>query len=574
VVLLLACGLSAFWFARRASDDTISHAEKFQGTVTFNKDIAPLILSRCAPCHRPGQPAPFSLLSFAEVKEHARQIAKVTRSRYMPPWFAEPGYGEFANSRRLDDGQLELLQQWIADGCAEGAPADLPSPPHWTDDWMLGQPDLVVTLPQAYKLAAEGRDVYRNFVLPTPVTTPRYVRALELNPGNRRILHHALIKVDRTQQARELDARDAEPGFTGMTAAGEMPGGHFLTWQPGRVAAPLPDGLSWRLDPGSDLVLQTHLNPSGKPELFQPSVGLYFTDRAPTNVCFKMSLTSFLIDIPAGQKDYVVRSSFKLPAEVTLLAVMPHAHYLARDVKGWAELPDGTRQWLIWIKRWDFNWQSDYRYTKPLFLPTGTTLHMEYTYDNSEANARNPNHPPQRVRYGLQSKDEMAELWLQLLPRRESDRPLLAQAYSASLDQASCEAAQYSLRLDPADASAHLQLGIHLSALGRMSEAIDHTLTAARLHPANDEPPYILGTIYRRQDKLEQAQAAFEEALRLNPNNSKAHGNLGFMSEQQGRADEAEKHYRAALRINPHDALVSGSLAELLRAQGRSNSPP
>src|SRR5262245_38069036 len=194
-VLLLACGLSAFWFVRRASDDTISHGERFQGTVTFNKDVAPLILTRCAPCHRPGQPAPFSLLSFAEVKQHARQIAKVTRSRYMPPWFAEPGYGEFANSRRLDDRQLELLQQWIAGGCAEGAPADLPSPPHWTDDWMLGQPDLVVTLPQAYKLAAEGRDVYRNFVLPTPVTTPRYVRALELNPGNRRILHHALIKV-------------------------------------------------------------------------------------------------------------------------------------------------------------------------------------------------------------------------------------------------------------------------------------------------------------------------------------------------------------------------------------------
>jgi tetratricopeptide (TPR) repeat protein len=359
-----------------------------------------------------------------------------------------------------------------------------------------------------------------------------------------------------------------------MNIPAEMPGGHFLSWQPGKSAAPLPEGLSWPLEPGSDLVLQVHLNPSGKPELFQPSVGLYFTEQAPTNACFKMSLASFLIDIPPGQKDYVVEESFTLPADVEALAVLPHAHYLARDMQGWAILPDGTKQWLLWIKHWDFSWQGDYRYATPVFLPRATTLHMRFTYDNSSANERNPHHPPQRIRYGAQSADEMAELWFQLLPRRESDRALLAQAYDAFLRRAVLRADEYAVRVDPTDVRAHLEISLYLSAQGRADEAVEHLVTAVRLQPNNDEPHYLLGTVLRTQRKLVEAQAEFETALRLNPQNSKAHGNLGFISEQQGRLAEAEAHYRAALRINPDDALSKLSLEQLLRMQGRSGDSP
>src|SRR6185503_19927367 len=274
--------------------------------------------------------------------------------------------------------------------------------------------------------------------------------------------HHAFIKVDRSPQSRRLDARDAEPGYPGMNTPAEMPGGHFLGWQPGRLPMLLPEGLSWRLDPNNDLVLQMHLNPSGKPEPLQPTVGLYFTDRSPTNICFKMSLLSFVVDIPAGATDYVVQDSYVLPVDVQLLGVLPHAHYLAKEMKGWATLPDGTRREMLFIRQWDFNWQGDYRYARPVQLPKGTTLSMRFTYDNSTNNMRNPNHPPRPVAYGAQSTDEMAELWFQLLPRNSQDLAVLSRDYEAKLARNFLDSDLYTLRKNPNDAKAHTGLGMML----------------------------------------------------------------------------------------------------------------
>jgi hypothetical protein len=577
LVLILFAGAIAglaFWITHRAPDSSPRFKTRPAGSITFHKDIAPIVSQRCASCHQPGQAAPFSLLEYADVKRHAQEIAEVTRSRYMPPWLPEPGYGEFAGSRRLSDEELGLLQQWIAEGCLEGARSGPPQAirPR-TDEWALGTPDLVAKMPEPFALAADGSDVYRNFVVPIPLTTPRYVRALELRPGNRKILHHAFLKVDRTPQSRRMDAQDPGPGFGGMVTPAEMPGGHFLTWQPGKVATPHPEGLGWALEPGADLVVQAHLSPSGKAEEFQPSIGLYFTDRPPTNACFKMALISYLIDIPAGAKEHPVQSSLTLPSDVDLLAVLPHAHFLARDMQAWAILPNGSKQWLIWIKNWDFNWQGDYRYATPLFLPAGTQLHMRYTYDNSDANPRNPHHPPARVRFGAGVQDEMAELWLQLLPRREADRSALAKAYEGATRRAFREADEYALRLDPNDAKAHLGLGLHLSAEGQMARGIEHLLTAARLQPTNDEPHYHLGLIYRGQGKRGEARSSFESTLRLNPQNYKAHGNLGFMSQEEGDLAGAEAHYRAALSINPDNALLKSSLEEVLRTRKAANPP-
>jgi hypothetical protein len=235
----------------------------------------------------------------------------------------------------------------VAEGVAEGVASDLPAQPQWSGEWqLLGKPDLVVTLPQPYTLAAEGRDVYRNFVIPVRVAGTRYVKGVELRPGNPKIVHHAFIKVDRAGESRRRDAEDAESGFAGMNTPAEMPDGHFLGWQPGRLPTFVPDGLAWRLDVGNDLVLQTHLTPSGKPEILQLSIGLYFTDQPPTNTCFKLALTSLVVDIPAGAQDYVVEDSFVLPVDAQVLAVLPHAHYLAREMQGWATRPDGTKEWL------------------------------------------------------------------------------------------------------------------------------------------------------------------------------------------------------------------------------------
>ena len=255
------------------------------GTITFNKDIAPIIFSHCSPCHHEGQSAPFNLLTYHDVEKRRKQIADVTESGYMPPWLPEGDYGEFANDRRLTSDEKGLIRQWVQEGAREGVAEKLPEPPRWQGGWLLGKPDLVLTMPKPYRLAAQGPDVYRNFILPVPIQTNRYVQAVELAPGNSKILHHAFIKIDSTGASRALEARESEPGFPGMDVPAQMPDGQFLTWQPGKVPLPSPEGLAWRLQKGSDLVLQLHMNRTGKAETIQSSIGLYFTDRAPTNSC-------------------------------------------------------------------------------------------------------------------------------------------------------------------------------------------------------------------------------------------------------------------------------------------------
>jgi hypothetical protein len=558
-----------WWRGHKATAPQV-YSPRPRGQLTFTKDIAPIVFKNCAGCHRPGQAAPFSLLNYHDVRKHATDIADATGRRYMPPWLPEPGHGEFVGERRLSVEQIGMIQQWVAEGAVEGAASDLPAPPTPSGDWQLGPPDLVVNMTEPYALAAEGRDVYRNFIVPVPVPARRYVRGVEFRPGNPKIVHHAFIKLDRTMQSRRQDAADPGPGFGGMDVRAEVPGGHFLGWQPGRLPAFLPDGLAWQLDPGNDLLLQMHLNPAGKPEQLQSSVGLYFTDQRPTNTCFKVVLTSFVLDIPAGESNYVVQENFTLPVALQALAVLPHAHYLARDMQGWATLPDGTRKWLLWIKQWDFNWQGDYRYAQPVFLPKGTTLSMRFTYDNSTNNVRNPNHPPQPVSYGSQSRDEMAELWLQLLPANGKDYELLADALAAYKNRKSMEADEHALRKNPADAEAHAGLGLTLMDENRAVEAEQHLRAAIAARPDYAPAHYNLGLLFRHQNKLVEARTEFETTLRLDPQNAKAHGNLGFIFLGTSDLASAQVHFESALRLNPEDAIARAGLADALKGLGRT----
>ncbi|MBI1940439.1 MAG: cytochrome c, partial [Acidobacteria bacterium] len=241
--------------------------------LTFNKHIAPIVFKNCAVCHHPGGSGPFDLMSYQDVSRRAEQIAMVTASRYMPPWLPEPGKGEFASERRLSDEEIRMIRQWVDAGTAEGKPSDLPPVPRFHEGWQLGEPDLVVKMLRPYTLRAGGEDVFRNFVIPVPLTRTRYVRALEILPGNKKVVHHANLLIDRTQSSRRLDAEDQEAGFGGMEIEVESesfePQTHFLFWKPGTVTYPEPEGLAWRLNPGDDLVLNTHMQPSGKPEAIQ-----------------------------------------------------------------------------------------------------------------------------------------------------------------------------------------------------------------------------------------------------------------------------------------------------------------
>lgn len=501
---------------------------------TFTRDIAPIIFDRCTECHRPGQSGPFSLRTYAEVKRRAADIAEVTKSRYMPPWLPAPGVVDLLNDRSLTTNQIDLIQRWVAAGAPEGDPADLPPPRRWRDGWQLGEPELVVSFPRPYSLAAEGKDVYRNFVLPVPISGTRYVRAVEFLPNNPRIIHHAVLQVDRTAGSRELDARDPEPGFSSGMSFGtaQLPDGHFVGWTPGKRPLPTPEGMAWRLEPGSDLVVQLHMRPSGKPEVVQLQIGFHFTGTPPTRLSHALIVRSKSIDIPPGEKNYRVTASYELPVEVEALGIYPHAHYLAREMKVRATLPDGTERWLLHIREWDFNWQEEYRYAKPIVLPQGAKISMEYVYDNSADNPRNPNQPPQRVQYGQNSTDEMAELLLLVAPRSPEDLERLRQHTAAEAVREEIRAGEQRLKDSPTPATAHQHVA--------------------------------LGALYRRAGELEPARAHFERALQLDSRSAKAHHELADILAESGRFDEALEHFQTAQSLEPERAEFLDSLAQIL----------
>ena len=350
----------------------------------------------------------------------------------------------------------------------------------WTEGWQLGKPDLIITLPQPYTLQAEGTDAFHIFVLPIPVDRVRFVRGLEFRPGNARVVHHANIRIDTTPASRRLDDADPGPGYDGLIPrSATYPDGHFLGWTPGQVAPLLPDDLAWRLEKNTDLVVELHMQPSGKPEQVSPSIGLYFGDKAPTRTPAMLRLGRQDIDIPAGDAHYVVTDSYTLPVDVELEAVQPHAHYRARDVRGEATLPDGSKKPLIDIADWDFRWQHVFRFVTPLRLPKGTKVSMRYTYDNSPANARNPQQPPVRARWGQRSAEEMGDLWLQVMPRDGADLDRLSRDFRPKVAAEDVKGYESEIEKHPDDAGLHDDVALLYLELGKSDKAIAHFTTVA-----------------------------------------------------------------------------------------------
>jgi tetratricopeptide (TPR) repeat protein len=556
VLLLVAAGTAC------RSGGVPARAGRGASSVTFNHDIAPIVSRSCAPCHRPGEAGPFSLLTYADVRKRAAQIVRVTGSRYMPPWPPEPGYGDFLGARRLQGEEVALLRRWVEAGAPEGSPGERPQAPRFTEGWQLGPPDLVLRAPEPYTVPAEGTDVFRNFVLPVPVTAPRYVRAMELRPGDKKVVHHANVLVDRTGSAREKDARDPGPGFAGMDVELESPSfepdSHFLFWKPGTAAVAEPPDMAWRVEASTDLVLNLHLQPSGKPEVIQPVLGLYFTDAAPTRFPMLVQLEhDGALDIAPGA-DFVVTDHYDLPVDVEVLGVYPHAHYLGRDVKGWATLPDGRRVWLIWIRDWDLNWQAVYRYREPIALPRGSRIEMRIEYDNSAANLRNPSNPPRRVRAGNRSIDEMGHLWLQLLPRAPADRLLLQEALM-----------RRRLEKYPGDYVGHANLASVLEARGRPEEALGEYRRALEARPRSALALNNLGALLQSMGRHAEAVKAYRAAVRADPSYANARYNLGNALVAQGAFAEAVPHFREAARLRPEDAGALTNLGGALLGAGR-----
>jgi len=568
--------------------------------VTFNRDIAPIIFRTCSTCHRPGEAAPFSLLNYSDAKKHARQIAEVTRLRSMPPWLPEPQKLKFADELRLTEAEIESITRWVEQGAVEGAAADLPPQPKFVEGWRLGKPDLILEATKPLTLPPQGTDTYWNFIFPVPIQETRWVKAVEIRPGDKRYVHHANILVDRAGESRQ---RETEPGagFGGMEIRIESqvfdPDSHLLFWKPGTIPYVEPEGMALRLDKGTDLVLNTHLQPSGKPEVIQPSIGLYFTPHPATKLPMLLQLENDAkLDIPPGQKDFLLTDDFTLPIDVELMAIYPHAHYLGNDMQVFATLPNGTKETLIHIPHWNLNWQAVYRYAEPVRLPKGTKVSLRYLYDNSEENPLNPNHPPARVREGNRSSDEMGHLWLQVLPvnfdpTSGDPRMVLQEALARhnveknpgdfeahynlaamlqAKDQLDAAIGEYQLavQLRPEDAAGNNALGAALVAAGHPEQGVGYLQTALKARPDYFEAHYNLGLALAGQSDFEGASRQFGLALQLQPADANVEANLGATLAEMGRFPEAKSHFERALQIDPNQALAKENLDAVKKAMG------
>jgi tetratricopeptide (TPR) repeat protein len=536
--------------------------------VTYNKDIAPIVAEHCASCHQPGEVAPFDLVTYRDVRPRAADIARVTAGRLMPPWKPEPGGLEFVGSRALGEEQIRLIQEWVAQGGVEGAPAERPPVPPGPSGarWRLGTPDLVVSMPEAYALKADGADAFRTFVIDIPLTKGRYVNALEFRPGNARAVHHANIGIDRTLSSRRLDEADPEPGYVGgIVPSADYPPGQMLGWTPGQRPRQVASGLQWRLDPGSHLVVQLHLHPTGKPESVQASVGFYFTDEPPTRTPIGVRLGSQTIDIAANNRQYLVSDSYTLPVPVDVIAIQPHAHNLARRMEAVARMPDGTTRNLITIRDWDFRWQEIYYLNTPLALPRGAAIFMRYVYDNSAGNPRNPNNPPQRIVWGQNTENEMGDLWVQIVPRNE-DLAILKADVSRKMRNDDLAAHLVLLKGDPGNAARHDTVGIFYLESGRYAEAIAAFRESLRLEANSAPTHYNLGLAFSNAQRMDEARLEFQEALRLDPTHADAHNSLGAMHHAQRRLREAVEHYRQAVSLRPDHVGARMNMAWILAA--------
>ncbi|MBP8273131.1 MAG: tetratricopeptide repeat protein [Acidobacteria bacterium] len=571
--------------------------------VTFNKHIAPIIYTNCVPCHRPGQPTPFALMTYADVKTHADGIGEETLTRHMPPWLPERGDVAIAGERRLRPEQIDTIQRWIATGMAEGDAADAPPVPVFPDGWQLGSPSEVLTMARAYTVPAGGDDVYRNVVLHTTVPADTYVRALEFRTNGAPI-HHAVIRIDRSTASRRRDGADGQPGFAGMSVEGPQdPGGQFVGWAPGRGPIVSPDGMPWLLPRGADLVVEMHMVPQKSPRPVQPSIGLFYTSQPPVRSPVAVKLGSKSIDIPPGARDYTVTDSVELPVAAELMSLYPHAHYLGKEMRVDATLPNGTKTLLLHIKRWNFHWQQDYRFVTPVMLPRGTRIAMTYVFDNSDDNTMNPSHPPVRVQLGPRSVDEMAELGLQFIAAtphetlqlervfdehagaviiaaaeaRVQREPNVAQ-HHAFLGASYVLARRYAdaiapleaaVRLDDRSATAHSDLGTTLLALRRAPEAIIHLRRASALAQTNETMHFNLGNALGEVGQVGPAVAAYERALALNPEFVDAHINLGALLMSRGQVKGALPHFERAVQLDPGSAATRTDLSSALAASGR-----
>jgi len=542
-----------------------------QGAVTYDA-VAPLLNENCVRCHRPGGLGPFSLATYDEARARAEGIAEMVTARRMPPWQPVAGFGvsPLRDEPRLTEADRETLRRWAAAGAPAGS-APGAAPPATAGDWPLGEPDLVVSLAERYTVAPGAGVEYRNFALPVDISAPRWVRAVDIRPdaAAEAAVQRVLITLDDTGTGRRLQDEQDAPGFAGPAPdQGRFPPGDFLVWAGGRHTNPPPGDVAWRIDPGTDLLLQLGLRSREQPVDVQVSVGLYFSDAPPARRRVGIVLDAPALDIPAGEPAHVVEDRYILPVAVEMAGVYAYLHRLGTAVEVAADTPDGAAVGLLRIDDWRFDWQDGYRYTEPVRLPAGTVLRARFSFDNSSANPHNPSDPPIRVRYNPDNTSPRAEVFLQALAVSTDDEAALVENLFRKQARNDLLGLQAMLRVDPNDYRSHTDLAARYLSLNQLALARQHLDTALSLAPGHATAHYNLGSLLVAEGDTAGAIDAFREAVRVRPEYAAAHNNLGALLATTGDLSQAIVYYRLALQFGSGDASAHYNLANALLSTG------
>ncbi len=375
--------------------------------VTYAKDVAPILQRNCLVCHRKGEVAPFGLETFEQAKSYAKVIKQATAARQMPPWKAE-SHGEFLDERRLTDAEISTVAKWVDAGTPLGDKRLIPVPPAFPVGWKIGKPDAVFAMPQSYTVGPEGRDVYRCFVAPTSYTEDKWISALEVAPGNAKVVHHVIAYLDTSGMARKLDARDADPGYsTHGSGPGFIPSAFIGGWAPGNQPTVLADGHGIFVPKGADVVLEVHYHKNGKTETDLTRMGVKFASKPIEKRVRILAVINPMLRIPPGKADYEVTAAAPIHQDITLLGLTPHMHLLGRTMTVTASLTNNETKQLVHVPDWDFKWQTTYAFRNPVKVPSGSSIRLKAVYDNSTGNPRNPSSPPKLVTWGEETTDEM-----------------------------------------------------------------------------------------------------------------------------------------------------------------------
>ncbi|HYL72765.1 MAG TPA: thiol-disulfide isomerase [Bryobacteraceae bacterium] len=403
-----------------------------QTKVTFNKDVLPIVQKHCQNCHRPGEVAPMSFLTYNEARPWAKAIRQAALTKKMPPWFADPHYGHFKNDPSLAQSEIDTLVAWADAGAPEGNPKDAPKPIDWVNGWGIGKPDLVLSMPTDYQVPITGTVEYQYIVIPTGFTEDKWIQAAEARPGNRAVTHHIVVFVrepgsaymrdvtpgtvfsprslaQQASAAAASNSADAAAKRRQASSAAGFPTEIVVGYAPGTDPVRLDPGQAKLIKAGSDLVLQLHYTPNGKAATDRSQVGFVFAKQPPKERVYTTSAGNLGFAIPPGDPNYEVKASITLQTDARLVDFNPHMHLRGKDFEFRITYPTGESEVALKVK-YDFNWQLYYRPEKPIILPAGTRIDCTAHYDNSANNPANPD-PTKTVRWGEQSWEEMMFGW-------------------------------------------------------------------------------------------------------------------------------------------------------------------